>query len=116
VQIAATVSWQSHWALQPLDRLDAHEHAIAEQGRSFFELYGAVLVGALAACDRARDREADAAAEVELPAVDSVVEVWDEARDEREGPAALARAARRRDLDLRHLPGSGRAAAADARD
>jgi hypothetical protein len=85
VQIAATVSWQSHWALQPLERLDADEHPIAEQGRSFLELYGGVLVGALAACDRALDREADAAAEVELPAIDSVLEVWDEARDEREG-------------------------------
>jgi hypothetical protein len=82
VQIAASVSWQSHWALRPLERLDAHEHPIAEQGRSFLELYGAVLVGALAACDRALDREADAVAAVELPAVDSVVEVWDEARDE----------------------------------
>jgi hypothetical protein len=83
VQIAATVSWQAHWALRPLERLDAHERPIAEQGRGFLELYGAVLVGALVACDAALDQEFDA--EVELPAVDAVVEVWDEARDERDG-------------------------------
>jgi hypothetical protein len=85
VQIAATVSWQAHWALRPLERLDAHERPIAEQGRSFLELYGAVLVGAISACDAALDREVAVDVEVELPAVDLVVGVWDEARDERNG-------------------------------
>jgi hypothetical protein len=85
VQIAASVSWQAHWALRPLERLDAHERPIAQQGRSFLELYGAVLVGALAACDTALDEELAADVQVELPAVDSVVETWDEARDERNG-------------------------------
>jgi len=86
VQIAASVSWQAHWALRPLERLDAHEHRIAKQGRGFLELYGAVLVGALAACDAALDQEElDVDVSVELPAVDVVVDMWDEARDEREG-------------------------------
>jgi hypothetical protein len=76
VQIAALVSWQAHWALRPLAHLDVHERPIAQQGRSFLELYGAVLVGALAACDTALDKELAADVQVELPAVDSVVETW----------------------------------------
>jgi hypothetical protein len=84
VQIAASVSWQAHWTLRPLERHDAHERAIAEQGRSFIESYGAVLVGALAACDATLDQDLDTDVEVELPAVDSVLQVWDEARDERD--------------------------------
>ncbi len=87
VQIAATVSWQAHWALRPVERLDAHERRIAEQGRSFLGLYGAVLVGALDACDAALDRELDDDVEVELPGIDTVIEVWDEAREERNGLA-----------------------------
>jgi hypothetical protein len=85
VQIAATVSWQAHRALRPLELLDAHECRIAEQCRSFLELYGAVLAGALDACDAALDRELDVDVEVELPAIDTVIEVWDEAREERNG-------------------------------
>ena len=77
---------------------------IAEQGRSFLERYGAVLVGVLAACEQALDPDVDAEANVELPAVDSVVDTWDEARDERNGLVLLDRRAWRRDLDLRHLP------------
>jgi hypothetical protein len=44
-----------------------------------------VLVGALAACDAALDVKLAPELEVELPAVDAVVGVWDEARDERNG-------------------------------
>ena len=44
-----------------------------------------MLVGALTACDAALDQDLDTDVEVELPAVDSVLEVWDEARDERDG-------------------------------
>jgi hypothetical protein len=83
VQIAATVSWQAHFALRPLAQQTDHDRLIAEQGREFFELYGALLVGALAACDAALDRELAPELEVELPEIDTVLDVWDEARDER---------------------------------
>jgi hypothetical protein len=46
-------------------------------------LYGAVLAGALGACDELLDREDSP--EVELPEVESVVELWDQARDGRDG-------------------------------
>ena len=85
VQIAGTVSWQAHYALRPLALQTEHERAIAEQGRSYIELYGALLIGALGACDAALDREIPPELEVELPEVDSVLETWDEARDERNG-------------------------------
>ena len=49
------------------------------------ELYGAVLVGALGACDTALEREISPELEVELPEVEPVVEVWDEARMGRNG-------------------------------
>jgi hypothetical protein len=83
VQVAATVGWQAHFALRPLAQRGDHERLIGEQGRAFIELYGALLVGALAACDAALDRELAAELEVELPEIDSVLEVWDEAREER---------------------------------
>jgi hypothetical protein len=83
VQIAATVS--GHFALRPLNLQTDHERRIAEQGRAFIELYGALLVGALAACDAALEREVAPELEVELPEIDSVLEVWDETRDERNG-------------------------------
>jgi len=70
---------------------------IAEQGRSFLERYGAVLVGVLAACEQALDPDVDA--EAKTPSL-----TWDEARDERNGLVLLDRRAWRRDLDLRHLP------------
>jgi hypothetical protein len=85
VQIAATVSWQAHFALRPLALQTGHERRIAEQGRAFIELYGALLVGALAACDAALEREVAPELQVDLPEIDSVLEVWDEARDERNG-------------------------------
>ncbi len=75
MQIAASVSWQAHWALRPLERQDAHERSIAEQSRSFIQSYGAVLVGALPACDAALDQDLDTNVEVKLPAVDSVLQV-----------------------------------------
>jgi hypothetical protein len=80
-----TVSWQAHFALRPLAAQGDHERRIAEQGRGFIELYGAVLVGALGACDAALEREVAPELEVQLPDVDSVVDVWDEARDEHNG-------------------------------
>ena len=83
VQVAATVSWQAHFALRRLAPQADHERRIAEQGRAFIDLYGALLVGALAACDAALEREVAPALEVELPEIESVLEVWDEARDER---------------------------------
>jgi hypothetical protein len=85
VQIAGSVSWQAHYALRPLATQGDHERQIAEQGRGFIEFYGAVLVGALTACDAALERELAPELEVELPEVDSVVDVWEEARDERSG-------------------------------
>jgi len=85
VQIAGTVSGQAHFALRPLAPQGTPERRIAEQGRGFIELYGALLVGALGACDAALDGEVAPELEVELPEVDSVLEVWDEARDERNG-------------------------------
>ncbi len=85
VQLAGSMSWQAHWALQPLSRQGERERRIAEQGRGSIALYGAVLVGALRACDEALDREVSPELEVELPELESVVEVWDEARDERDG-------------------------------
>ena len=42
-------------------------------------------MGALAACDAALEREVAPELEVELPEIDFVLEVWDEARDERNG-------------------------------
>ena len=83
VQIAGTVSWQAHFALRPLHPQTEHEQLIAKQGRSYIELYGALLIGALGACDAALDREVPPELEVELPDVDSVLQMWDEARDER---------------------------------
>jgi hypothetical protein len=85
VQVAATVGWQAHFALRPLAQQADHERRIAEQGRAFIELYGALLVGALAACDTALEREVAPELETELPEIDSVLEVWDEARAERNG-------------------------------
>ena len=85
VQVAATVSWQAHFALRPLALQADHEHRIAEQGRAFIELYGARLAGALAACDAALERDVAPELGVDLPEIDSVLEVWDEARDERNG-------------------------------
>jgi hypothetical protein len=85
VQIAATVSWQAHFALRPPAQQTDHERRIAEQGRAFIDLYGALLIGALAARDAALEREVAPEREVELPEIDSVLEVWDEARDERNG-------------------------------
>jgi hypothetical protein len=85
VEIGAAVSWQAYYALRPLAGQTDHEQLIAQQGRSYLELYGAVLAGALAACDSALEREVAPELEVELPEVDSVVDVWDEARDERNG-------------------------------
>ncbi len=63
----------------------AYPQSLGKQGRAFIDLYGALLVGALAACDAALEREVAAELEVELPEVESVLEVWDEARDERNG-------------------------------
>ena len=85
VQLAGSVGWQAHYALRPLDALGDHERRIAEQGRGFIELYGAVLIGALAACDAALEREIAPELEVELPEVEAVVDMWDEAREERNG-------------------------------
>jgi len=85
VQLAGSVSWQAHYALRPLATHADHERGIAEQGRGMIELYGAVLVGALGACDTALEREVSPELEVELPEVESVVEVWDEAREDRNG-------------------------------
>lgn len=50
------------------------------------------MTAALGACDAALDREVTPEFDVELPAVESVVEVWDEARDERNGFASSLRA------------------------
>jgi hypothetical protein len=80
-----SVSWQAHYALRPLATHADHERGIAEQGRGMIELYGAVLVGALGACDTALEREVSPELEVELHEVESVVEVWDEAREDRNG-------------------------------
>ena len=85
VQIAATVSSQAHYALRPLDAHDDHERGIAEQGRSLIELYGAVLVGALVACDAALERGVGAPLELELPDVEAASDLWDETRGERDG-------------------------------
>lgn len=85
VQIAASLSRQGHHTLWPLDA-DADEHRkSAAQGRGFIELYGAVLVGALRACDSALWREAGPPLELELPDVESLVDGWDQARDEGDG-------------------------------
>jgi hypothetical protein len=83
VQLAGSAGWQAYRALRPLPAEGERERRIAEQGRGFIELYGAVLVGALGACDELLEREASP--DVELPEVESVVEVWDQARDERDG-------------------------------
>ncbi len=83
VQLAGSVSWQAHYALRPLAMHGDHERRVARQGRGFIELYGAVLVGALRACDDVLEREVASEVEVELPEVESVVEVWDEAIAER---------------------------------
>ncbi len=83
VQLAGLASWQAHYALQPLATQDDHEQRIAAQGRGMLELYGAVLVGTLDACDTTLDREVDPELEVQLPEIRSVVEMWNEARDER---------------------------------
>lgn len=45
------------------------------QESRFLELYGVVLAGGISACDAALDREVAVDVEVELPAVDSVLEV-----------------------------------------
>jgi len=87
VRIAGAVSGQAHYALRPLRAQSVRERRIAEHGRGFIELYGAVLVGALEACDAALEREVAPELEVQLPRVESVVDVWDEARDERNGVA-----------------------------
>jgi len=58
VQLAGSVSWQAHYALRPLLAQGDHERVIAGQGRGMIELYGAVLVAALGACDAALEREA----------------------------------------------------------
>jgi hypothetical protein len=83
VQLGGSAGWQSHWALRPLAEDDEHECMIARQGRGSIELYGAVLVGALGACDELLDREDSP--DVEPPEVESIVEMWDQARDERDG-------------------------------
>ena len=49
VKITRTLRWQVHYAL--LAEQGDHERRIAGQSRGFIELHGAVLVGALAACD-----------------------------------------------------------------
>ena len=87
VRIAGAVSGHAHYALRPLRAQSVRERRIAEQGRGCIELYGAVLVGALEACDAALEREVAPELEVQLPRVESVVDVWDEARDERNGVA-----------------------------
>jgi len=87
VQIAGTVSAQAHYALQPLRTQGDRERRIAEQGRGFIELYGAVLAGALDACDAALEEEVAPELQVELPTVESVLDAWDEAREERNGLA-----------------------------
>ncbi len=85
VQIAGAVSWQAHYALRPLQGQTEHERGISAQGRGLIELYGAVLAAALRACDTALERETAAEHEVQLPEIESVLDVWDEARDERDG-------------------------------
>ena len=85
VQIAATVSWQSHFALRPLVHQTDHERRIAQQGRAFIELYGTLLAGALAASDAEQERDLAPELEAELPEIEAVLDVWDEARDERNG-------------------------------
>jgi len=87
VQIGATVSWLRRYALRPLDAHDENARRIARQRRGLMELYGAVLVGALVACDAVLERELAPPLELELPDVESVVDVWDEARGERDGLA-----------------------------
>jgi hypothetical protein len=84
VQIAATVSWQEQHALGALDADDDDERGTAEQGRGFIELYGAVLVGALRAWDAALGREVGPPVELQLPDVESVVDLWNETRDVRD--------------------------------
>jgi hypothetical protein len=37
VKIAATVSWQAHFAVRPLAQQADHERRIADQGRTFIE-------------------------------------------------------------------------------
>jgi hypothetical protein len=61
-----------------------HERRIAQQGRGFLELNGAVLTVVLGACDATLDQEVTPELEVQLPDVESVVDVWDQARDERD--------------------------------
>ncbi len=85
MQLAGSMSWQAHWALRPLAAHGQRERRVAEQGRGSIALYGAVLVGALRSCDEALEREVPPELEVELPEVETVVQVWDEARDERDG-------------------------------
>ena len=87
VRIAATGSGHAQYALRPLRGQSDHERRIAERGRGFIELYGAVLAGALDACEAALEREIAPELAVELPTVESVVDVWDEAREERDGLA-----------------------------
>jgi hypothetical protein len=92
VQLAGSASWQAHWALRPLPTQDDHERRIVQQGRGFIEVYGAVLSGTLGACDAALDREIAPELEVELPDTESVVDVWDQARDERDAFSLSVRA------------------------
>ena len=115
VQLAGSVSWQTHYALRPLDTHADHERGIAEQGRGMIELYGAVLVGALGACDTALEREVSPELEVELPEVESVLECG--MKRARSATAWCSRSGRSRgDLDLRHLPRPRRRAATDRGD
>ena len=116
VQLAGSVSWQAYYALQPLVTQGDHERRIAAQGRGMIELYGAVLVGTLDACDTALDQEVTPELEIQLPEISSVVEMWDEARDERHSLKLFYRGARGGDLGLRHLPRPRRRADADDRD
>ena len=66
-----------------------HERRIAEQGRAFIDLYGALLVGALAACDAALEREVAPELEVELPEIDSVLEVLGRSSRRAQRPSVL---------------------------
>lgn len=75
VQIAGALSWQAHYALRPFQGQTDHERGMAEQGRGLIELYGAVLVGALRACDAALEREVDPEPHVQLPELESVIDV-----------------------------------------